>query len=127
MVSLILQSLVAYSPVILAVIQGKELTLSHHVQTEYRTWGRRLVENDMVIGNWPGKAATTIIPIRSKTIGDSLANDYRAILLAILEESKEQRLYVKEWPEGMHLGLCLGIAHSDIYFHPRYRLAHQTS
>ena len=50
----------------------------------------------MVIGNWPGKAATTMIPIRSKTIGDSLADDFRAILLVILEEDEEQRLYVKE-------------------------------
>ena len=81
----------------------------------------------MVIGNWPGKAATAMIPIRSKTIGDSLADDFRAILLAILEEDEEQRLYVKERPEGMHLGLCLGIAHSDIYFHPRYGLACRTS
>lgn len=109
MVSPILLSLVAYSLVILAAIHGTESTLSRHVRTEYRTWGKRLVDNDNVIGNWPGKAATATIPIRSKTIGDSLADDYRAILLAILEEDEEQRLYVGKRPEGTYLGLCFGI------------------
>ena len=110
MVRPILQSLIVYSPVVLAAIQGTESTLSRHVRTEYRTWGKRLVDNDNVIGNWPGKAATATIPIRSKTIGDSLADDYRAILLAILEENEAQRLYVRKRPKGMHIHLCFRIA-----------------
>lgn len=93
----------AYSPAILDAIQGPDLTLSRHIRTEWRTWGKKLVDNDNVIGNWPGKMATKRIPIRSPKIGDLLADDYRAILLAILEENKEQRLYVRKRPEGMHL------------------------
>ena len=100
-------NLVAYLPVTLAAIQGPESTQPIHVRTEYRSWGKWLVENDNVIGNWPGKGATETIPIRSKTIGDSRADDYRAILLAILEESEERRLYVRKRPGGMHLGLYL--------------------
>ena len=63
--------------VILAVIQGPELTQSNHVQTKYRSWGKWLVDNDNVIGNWPGKGATGTILIWSKTIGDSQADDYK--------------------------------------------------
>lgn len=97
------------------------------MRTHYRSWPKRLIDNDNVIGNWPAEAATATIPIRSKTIGDSRADDYRAILLAILEENAEQRLYVGKRPKGMHLGLCFGIAHFDIYSHSRCGLACQTS
>jgi hypothetical protein len=113
--------------VILAAIQGPGSTQSKHVGTEYRSWGKWLVDNDNVIGNWPGKEATKTIPIRSKTISDSRADDYRAILLAVLEENEQQRLYIGKRPEGMHLGLCSGIALSDMYYHSRCRLACQTS
>jgi hypothetical protein len=105
---------VGCSPVVLATIQGTESTQSRHVRTEYRTWGKKLIDNDNVIGNWPAKTATTTIPIRSKTIGDSLSDDYRAILLALLEEKEEQRLYVGKRPEGMHASLCFSMAHSNI-------------
>ena len=113
--------------VILATIQGPELTQSNHVWTEYQSWGKWLVDNDNVIGNWPGKEATGTIPIWSKTIGDSWADNYRAILLVIVEENEEQRLYIGKRPEGMLLGLCFGIACSDMYYYSRCRLACQTS
>lgn len=106
-VSPALQTSVAYSPAILDAIQGPDLTLSRHIRTEWRTWGKKLVENGNVIGNWPAKEATKRIPIRSPKIGDLLADDYRAILLAILEKDEEQRLYVGERPEGMHLANVL--------------------
>ena len=34
-------------------------------------------------------------------MGDSLADDFRAILLGILEPNEERRLYVGKRPEGM--------------------------
>src|SRR5882757_3931875 len=106
-VSPALQTLAAYSPALLDAIQGPDLTLSHHIWTEWRTWGKKLVDNDNVIGNWPGKVVTKRIPIRSPKIGDLHANDYRAILLAILEENEEQWLYIGKRPEGMHLANVL--------------------
>ena len=65
--------------------------------------------------------ATKTIPIRSRKIGDSLADDYRAILLAILEENEEQRLYVGKRPEGMHLGHVL-VLHTLIYVLTQVRI-----
>ena len=47
-------------------------------------------------------------------MGDLLADDSRAILLVILEENEEQRLYVGKQPEGMHLGYVL-VLHTLIY------------
>jgi hypothetical protein len=78
-----------HSPVILDAIQGSGSTLSRHVRTEWRMWGKKLIDNNYVIGNWPGKEATKTIPIWSSKIGDLLADDFRAILLAILEEAEE--------------------------------------
>ena len=90
-----------YSPVILDAIQGHALPLSRPVRTEWRAWGKKLVDHDNVIENWPGKAATRLIPVQSSKIGDLVADDYRAILLAILEENEERRLFVGKRPEGM--------------------------
>ena len=78
----------AYSPVILDAIQAPGLALSHHARTDWKAWGKKLIDNDNIIGNWPGKSATKTIPIRSSKIGDSLADDFRVILLAILEENE---------------------------------------
>jgi hypothetical protein len=103
-----------HSPVILDAIQGSGSTLSRHVRTEWRTWGKKLIDNNYVIGNWPGKEATKTIPIRSSKIGDLLADDFRAILLAILEEAEERRLYVRTRPEGTHLAHVL-VLHALTY------------
>lgn len=65
------------------------------------------MDNDYVIGNWPTTASTKTIPIRSSKIGDWLADDFRAILLAILEPNEERRLYVGKRPEGMCLSEVL--------------------
>jgi len=94
---------VAYSPVILDAIQDPESTLSRHARTEWKTWGKKLIDNDNIIGNWPAKAATKTILIRSSKIGDSLADDHRAILLAILQENEARRLFVGKRPKGMRL------------------------
>ena len=45
-----------------------------------------------------------------------MCDDHRAVLLAILEENEDQRLYVGERPEGTHR-LCSGIASTDIRSH----------
>src|SRR5258706_13439842 len=113
-VSPALRTLVAYSPAILDAIQGPDPTLSRHIRTEWRTWWKKLVDNNNVIGNWPGKVATNRILIRCPKISDLLADDYRAILLAILEEDKEQWLYVRKQPEGIHLANVL-VLHILIY------------
>jgi len=47
-------------------------------------------------------------------MGDSLADDFRAILLAILEQNEEQRLYVGKQPKGMCLAHVL-VLHALIY------------
>jgi len=82
-------------------IEGSALTQSRHVRIEWKTWGKKLLENDKVIGNWPRAEATEAIPVLSPKIGDSLADDLRAIILAILEQDEEQRLYVRKRPEGI--------------------------
>ena len=96
-----------YSPGILDAIQGPGLTQSRHVRTEWRAWGKKLIDNGNIIGNWPSKAATKTIPIRSSKMGDSLADDFRAILLAILEQNEERRLYIGKQPAGMCLAHVL--------------------
>ena len=65
--------------------------------------------------------ATKTIPIRSQKVGDSLVDDYRAILLAILDENEEQRLYVGKRPEGMHLAYVL-VLHTLIYVLTQVRI-----
>jgi hypothetical protein len=61
----------------------------------------KLVDNDNVIGNWPDESTMKTIPIRTSKAGDLLADEYRAILLAILEETEGKQLYVGKRPEGM--------------------------
>ena len=43
-----------------------------------------------------------------------MSGDHRVVLLGILQENEEQRLYVGKWPEGMHLGYVL-VLHTLIY------------
>lgn len=113
-----------YSPGILDAIQGPGSALSRHVRTEWKTWGKKLTDNGYVIGNWPSKASTKTIPIRSAKMGDSLADDFRAILLAILEQNDDQRLYVGKQPEGMCLAQVI-VLRALIYILTRCGLARQ--
>jgi len=59
------------------------------------------VDNDNVIGNWPDKKTLRAIPIKTDKVGDWWTDEYRAILLAILEEDAGKRLYVGKRPQGM--------------------------
>jgi hypothetical protein len=67
----------------------------------WNTWGMKLVDNDNVIGNWPDESTMKTILIRTSKAGDLLADEYRVVLLAILEETKGNQLYVGKQPEGM--------------------------
>ena len=58
------------------------------------------------------------IPIRSAKIGDLVADNYQAILLAILEENEDCRLSVRSWPEGMcFVRVLILCALSDTHSH----------
>ena len=59
------------------------------------------MDNDNVIGNWPAEKALAAIPIRTRTVGSWRTDEYRAILLAMLEEDEGKRLYVGKRPQGM--------------------------